>query len=408
MRQALKTFDPYLLLMAGIASFVGLVFVFDAGYARSVRDGSGPIPREFVLQIVWLGIAACAGVLASRLRVETLAHVGKALWAWTLALLVLAIVPGIGYEMGGAHRWIKIGPLTIQPAEIAKLTVILYLAYVLATRKSWPSRIKAAKSTQDWLDRIVVPKFQRFWPGLVALVGIGLIAIEPDLGTAAVVAFIAWVMFAIGGATRKSMVLGTLACLAMCWVAVRMEPYRLERITNHNARWTKAQIDSVGFQTAQAEIGIASGSFGGVGFTAGRVKHIIPAPTTDFITATIAEETGFVGWLAVAVLLGAMTVRLFQLAMKSATRYGAYVVAGVATWIGIQSVVNMTMANGFLPAIGIPLPFVSSGGSSLVALWLALGISQAAMKPATQRKEEPVHEADRHGWRHRRTRLSGA
>jgi cell division protein FtsW len=401
-------FDPALFIMSIAASIAGWIFIFDAGYARSLRIGLGAIPREFLMQVAWLPIAVGVGFAVSRVKVETLARWGKPLWWTTVALLLAVLLLGIGYEMNGAHRWFRIGPVTLQPAEFAKVTAILYVAAILATRKRWPAKIKPSRSFDSWMGTVAAAKFKRLWPAIAVLIGVGLIAIEPDMGTAAVVAVVAWVMFAVGRTTLKSMAIVTMLGLVMGWLVMKAEPYRMERINQHATRWSSSQIDDTGYQTVQAELGAAAGGFGGVGFTAGRVKHVIPAPTTDFIPATIAEELGLFGWLIVAGLLAAITVRLFQLAQRSSTSFGAYVLVGTGAWIGIQSVVNLSMANGTLPAIGIPLPFISSGGSSLVALWMALGISQAAMQPAAERAKEVEIEVDRHGWRDRRARVSGA
>jgi cell division protein FtsW len=254
---------------------------------------------------------------------------------------------------------------------------------------------------------VAVPKIKRFMPALWVLLAIALIAKEPDLGTAAILAATAFVLGIVGGVSRKSLVwVGVIGCLGAT-LFVYAEPYRLDRISNHLHRYDASNVDDVGYQTVQSELAMASGGLFGVGAGAGRAKHVLPARTTDFIPATIAEEFGFVGWLVVVGLLGALVIRLFLLAPRSPTRFGALVLYGVGTWIGVQSVTNLCMANGFLPAIGIPLPFLSSGGSSLLALWAALGVCQSALAPLPKPKEVPVAPGH-HGWRHRRPRLSGA
>jgi cell division protein FtsW len=164
-------------------------------------------------------------------------------------------------------------------------------------------------------------------------------------------------------------------------------------------------MDDLGYQTVQSEAGMAAGSLVGVGIGAGRAKHVMPAATTDFIMATISEETGLLGSLVVIGVIGLIVSRLWSLSRRSEDQFSSLVLGGTAAWIGIQTTVNVMMANGMLPAIGIPLPFISSGGSSLVALWAALGICQVV---APERVPvEARDEARTDGWRDRRTYLPG-
>jgi cell division protein FtsW len=257
------------------------------------------------------------------------------------------------------------------------------------------------------LDATFVPKLKRFLPAVWVFLGVILIEREPDLGTAAVVAFTTFVMFILGGVTWRSLVVGGALVLCGTFIMVKAQPYRMERILNHTQRWDAKNIDDIGFQTVQSELAQASGGIVGVGVGAGRAKHVIPATTTDFIMATIGEEFGLLGSVVVIGLLGALVARLLWLADRAKTRFGMLVLGGVGVWIGIQTCTNVMMANGLLPAIGIPLPFISSGGSSLIALWMAMGLCQAALRAVPVPKEAMV-EADRDRWRHGRARLSRA
>lgn len=180
----------------------------------------------------------------------------------------------------------------------------------------------------------------------------------------------------------------------------------MERITSHTARWSAKNVDDQSYQTVQSELAMATGGVLGVGVGAGRAKHVLPATTTDFIMATVAEEFGLVGALAVMAVLAGLVLRLLMLAQRTAAPFARLVLAGTACWLGIQSCVNIMMANGFLPAIGIPVPFLSSGGSSLVALWLVLGICNSVLAPSPAKEVGYAPRADR--WRDRRTRLSRA
>ena len=399
--------DPAMVFFAIAATVMGLIFVFDAGYARSLRDGRGLIPREFWMQCLFTIGALGAGWAASRIRIENWQKIARIGWWVTLGLLALVLIPGIGYKMNGAARWFKLGPITIQPAEFAKVAVILYLAAVFANRKAWPSKIKVPKSFALKLDNVWIPKLKRAMPAVWVAAGLVLIELEPDLGTGFIVALTAFALFWAGGVTKKS--LGW--CVALAAVAiflvVQLQPYRLERITKHFDRWSPSNVDGITYQTVQSELAMASGGLVGVGMGSGRAKHVMPAATTDFIASTVGEEFGFFGWIVVTGVLGGLTWRLVIRAQKAPTRFGQLTLLGVGAWIGGQTILNLMMANGTAPAIGIPLPFVSSGGSSLLALWIALGISQAALAPALVKEEAPI-ATDRHGWRDRRARLSRA
>lgn len=404
--RAIQRFDPYVLLLALICSVAGLLVIFDAGYARSMAAGRGVVPREFTMQAISLLVAAVAGILLANVGVRKLYRSAKAVW-WITFFSLAGLMTPLGYEMNGAVRWYKFGPVTIQPAEFAKVAAILFLAAALHKWKPWRPPAKRPRRWIHWIEKVGWPKIKRYAPALAVAVGIAMIVEEPDLGTGAVVAAIAWTLFAWGGASRRSMVLGTVAIAVLSMVAIKLEPYRWERIENHAHRWDPAHADDTGFQTVQSELAMASGGWTGVGLGAGRAKHIMPAATTDFVTATMAEELGLLGWTLMILPLAALSVRLLQLAPRAPTKFGMLVSVGTGAWLAIQSVVNIMMANGLMPAIGIPLPFYSSGGSSLIAIWLALGCSQAAMQPVEVRKEAAV-ETDRDRWRHGRTRLSGA
>jgi cell division protein FtsW len=401
-----KLRDPTLFWLAITLSALGLFFIFDAGYARSIQAGRGALSREFLIQIIALIFAIpLSCYIASKGLKRTLAW-SKLLWLLSLALLVLVEVPGIGHELNGATRWIKIGPILIQPSEFAKLTLVLYLAGALALRSPW-KQPKSIKDWPQWMDRVFVPKFKRLLPALWAVLAIVLIALEPDLGTAAILAVTAFAVSWAGGASKKSLIwFAAVGALAVGFLIFE-QPYRLERITNHMHRFEGSNLDEIGFQTGQSELAMAGGGIAGAGIGAGRAKHILPGATTDFMPTTIAEEFGFVGWLLVTGLLAALVMRILWLAGKAPTRFGGLVLFGIGTWLGVQSVTNLCMANGLLPAIGIPLPFLSSGGSSLIALWLALGACQAALAPQPSPKEVKVAPSHNR-WRHGRPRLSRA
>ncbi len=367
--------DPLLFGLCLLATLLGLFVVFDAGYARSLAKDGGMIPREFVMQVVFLVVSVPLGFFLGGIRADRWERAARPLWYATIVALIA--VELVGVSLNGARRWLGVGQFSLQPAEFAKLTAVVYLAVCLSNRKPWRQVRKPAKDFTRWLDKIAIPKFGRVWPFITVLVVAGLIEGEPDLGTAAVILATAFLMFLPGKVTKTSLLVGV-ACVALGgFVLVKKQPYRVERIVNHVHRWDKGVSDDAGYQTTQSEQGMADGGVFGVGIGRGRAKYFLPATTTDFIAATIGEETGLVGSLGVLALLGAIVLRLVTLARRARSEFGGLVLYGIAAWFGVQTCTNYMMANGFLPAIGIPLPFFSSGGSSLLALWAAVGVAQA-------------------------------
>lgn len=403
-----RKWDPVLLALCVVATGLGLLWIFDAGYARSLRSDHGAIPREFLVQVAFAAVGIFLALLMSTLRPIVYKQLARPMWL--VMLILLLVVAKFGHEMNGARRWIGYGFFSLQPAEFAKGAAVLYLGAILADRKLWPKKIPKRRDFIHWLETIGWAKVRRSLPAVWILLAAALIEMEPDLGTAAVLVTTAYVMLWVGGVSRKSLLVGTAFLAIIGYVVVVKEPYRLERFQNHIHRWEKGNIDDTGYQTVQSELAMASGGVGGVGLGSGRAKHLLPATTTDFVMATVAEETGLWGALVVLITLGAIVGRLLWLACRSTDRFSAMVQFGVAAWIGIQTCTNFMMANGFLPAIGIPMPFISSGGSSLVALWMAIGLSQSvrvsATKPSAVVHPEPDDPGD-HRWRDGRTHLSG-
>lgn len=398
--------DPVLFFLALAATGLGLLFIFDAGYPRSIASNHGMLPVEFRGQVFILAFALVMGAATSLVSAERWRKLAPLVWLLSFVALLLPWAPVIGVQMNHAQRWFRLGPVTVQPSEYAKAALVLYLAAAFAGRKAWPKNIKPARDWVHWLDKIAVPKFGRMWPGIFVLIAVAIVEKEPDMGTAAVLGVTAFALMWAGGVSGKSLVAAVVVACLGAGAMIAKEPYRLDRITQHSSRWSAQNIDETGYQTVQSELGMASGGVFGVGIGNGRAKHVIPAATTDFVMATVGEEMGFLGSIAVLAVLGALVWRLFWLARRAATPFAGLVLSGFGAWIGVQSCVNVMMANGLLPAIGIPLPFISSGGSSLVALWIAVGLCQAVLEPKTVK--EVSGAPSRYGWRDGRTRLSRA
>lgn len=411
-----KLSDPLGFGLGLVLTLCGLFFAFDAGYPRSIRLGTGPIPPEFKAQLVWLPIAILAYFGAIRFFSGRLQRSSFAIYAAVLIGVILAAVPHVQVIHNGAARWIGFSKFSIQPAEFAKVAVIVFLAAFLARyreRMDEQKGMKSRESDRDWAVRIASSAFVA---GSLVL-AILLIEREPDLGTASVIAVVGFLMWVMNGARFKAI----LIVLALAFVAgllmVRAEPYRLTRLTHQADKWAIANIDDSEYQSIQSEVMMSYGGIRGTGLGNGRTKQVIPAPTTDFMMSTVAEEFGLIGTLSVLGFLAFLTFHLWERAQTAKTAFAKNVCIGVALWLTIQGCVNLLQANGTIPSIGIPFPFLSTGGSSLVALWLGLGFAQASLAPEAVSKKVAQYavvnsgqgvenETDRNRRRHGRTRFS--
>lgn len=275
----------------------------------------------------------------------------------TVGILALVLVPAVGLKLNGARRWIDTGFFSFQPSEIAKLSLIVFLAWWIDKRAARPAA---------------------WWYGFIAFVAMmGLIAAlmiaEPDLGTFGVMASTALLMFFAGGARAKEiaglLVLGLLALGLVSYLA----PYRLDRLTVFLRPGTDPQ--GIGYQTRQAAIAIGSGGFWGTGYGASRQKYdILPEPVGDSIFAIVAEEFGFLGSVVILSFYLLFLWRGFSIARYAPDSFGRLVVIGITGAVVFQALIHIGAVSGILPLTGIPLPFISFGGTALVIMLTGLGI----------------------------------
>lgn len=397
--------DPWLFWTCLAVSLAGLVAIWDAGYART--QGS-VFPSELKNQAVYLVLALLVGWGCSRIPRKS--------WKWLgwvgLGLSVLALVavqlPGVGVSIGGAQRWIGIGRFTIQPSEFIKLAAVMFLAATMAAHAPWEEPRKAFKNFGEKLDRVYWPKLKRGLPFFLVVLLAAAVERQPDLATGAMIVACGLGIIVVAGVSRKSLLLLGVAGALLVGFAVIDEPYRLERFKVHAARWEAENRMDGGYQTVVSETALARGGFFGVGIGNGIAKHRLPAPTTDFVLATVGEEFGLIGVLAFVGMLGVATWRFFWLALRAPDAFGRLALVGMGVWVGVQTCTSVMMVNGALPPIGIPLPFVSYGGSSLLALWMGVGLSMSMAPQQTQKKEVEQPATGSYGWRDRRPRVPSA
>jgi cell division protein FtsW len=371
----------------------GAVMVFSASSARSLlADGGGDgfyyLKRTVVfaaLGLVVLRLASTRGMRAARLLTPLML-------ATALVLLLAVLVPGVGRGVNGAQRWLGGGLFQFQPSELAKLAVVLYGAHLLAAH---PKRARTLKGLAPFL--VVV--------GLAA----ALIAKEPDLGTTVVMTFaVSCVLFTAGVRLRTLAPVGAAIALVGL-VMVASHPYQQERLTGFLN--PGADTSGTGFQGTQATIAVGSGGVFGVGLGESVQKaSYLPEAHTDMIAAVVGEETGFAGMMVLIGLFGIFGYAGFRAAHRARDRYSKLVAAGLTSLIMAQAAVNLFAVLGLAPLTGVPLPFVSYGGSSLVLTLAAAGLilNVAARPAASATRRRPSTGSQRSSRGARSTAAGGA
>ena len=341
-----------ILVTLGLVAF-GLVMVFSATSA-SAALGEGDPMRFLVKQGLYAGAGLILLAVFTRVDYHALRPLAPLLLvvAFVGCVAVLAVAPSIN----GAQRWFLVGPISIQPAEIAKLAVLVWACAVLSRRP-----------TPTTLGELLRPV------GIVVTIFGGLIVIEPDLGTTiALFVMIAGILL-VSGVPVRLFALATTLALGAGFLAIWMEPYRRERLFSFLDPWKDAQ--GAGFQNVQAIIGMGSGGITGEGLGQGIQKvNFLPEAHTDMIFAVVGEELGFVGSSIVIAAFAVFAWAGFRVALQCRDPFGKRLAAGITTLICGQAAVNLGAVLGIAPLTGIPLPFVSYGGSSLLVLLCSVGV----------------------------------
>jgi len=336
---------------------IGIVMVYSASAVvaqAQYHDSAWFLKRQLLYTAIGLaGMSVAWRLHYAKLRLATLP-----LLALTCVSLGLVLLPHIGREAGGARRWLALaGPLNFQPAELAKLAIILYLANFLANR---------GERTREFGAGLLPPFI------VLAALAVPVIK-QPDLGSALVLVLITFVLLFIGGARLRHLAAaGAFAACAV--VAVIMHAgYRAHRLLAFLDPWKDPR--GTGFHIIQSLLAFGSGGVFGLGLGHSRQKFFyLPERHTDFIFSIIGEELGLIGTAAVIVLFAMVAVSAYRIASRTPDRYGALLTAGLVTMIVGQALLNIGVVSGLLPITGVPLPFISFGGSSLVLSYIAVGI----------------------------------
>jgi cell division protein FtsW len=322
--------------------------VFSSSYAFAGRS-------YLKTQSTWLALGVAAMLLMSRVPYWRLRR--HARFFLFLAVLLLVAVYLVGVEAGGARRWLQVGPVRLQPSEFAKIATILFLAWLVTERRN---RLRE-------FNRVV-------WPGTLVLgLVCALTAIEPDMGTAVTIFLAGLTVLFIGGAPLQHIIPVAVGAFALGIAAVRSTEYQWERVI----AWLNpdAASEAATYQVKHCVIAIGSGGLFGRGLGSGTEKLCyLPAPHTDSIFAVVGEELGLAGTLAVILVLWWLARQGFAVATQARDPFAAVVAAGIVAAITIQAALNIAVVTRSIPCTGLPLPFLSAGGSSLVVLMGAIGI----------------------------------
>ncbi len=374
--QSVLRLDPVLALLALALLLVGLVAITSASVSYADWHYQNP---WFHMQrhLMYIAVALAAAAVIYRVPQQFWLDTG---WMWlfaALALLILVLLPGVGKNVNGSQRWLPLGPFTLQPSEVAKLALVIYLAGYLVRQE--------AQVRSDW---------RGFVKPVLVLGSIAVLLLaEPDFGATVICAGTAFGMLFLAGVKLRHF----LALLALSLGALAAllydAPYRVQRLTAYTDPW--ADPFGAGFQLIQALIAFGRGEMLGVGLGNSVQKlFYLPEAHTDFVFAIWAEETGFVGSLAVIALYTGLIGRVLWIGRKAGAQrnpFGAYLCYGVSIVFAGQAFVNMGVASGLLPTKGLTLPFVSYGGTSLIVccamLALVLRIQRDLEEPRGSRTQ---------------------
>jgi cell division protein FtsW len=354
--------------LVGLIAF-GVVMVYSASavYAnRMYGDGS----HFLIRQTIFAAIAFVVLATTSRIDIGLLRRFTYPILLIAVVLMVVVAL-GFGRSVGGATRWLRVGPVNVQPAELAKLAMVLWLVHSLAKKAH-----RVRTFSIGFLPHVLVM-------GLLMLLCLA----QPDFGSAVMIALLTFVVLFAAGAKAGYLLGGILVALPIGYAAIASSPYRMRRITAFLEPFEHRQ--GAGYQITESLMSFGSGGWTGVGLGDGRQKLLfLPEAHTDFVSAIVGEELGFLGVATLCLAFVWVVLRGLRAAWRSHDEYAGYLAAGMTLFIGLQAFTNLAVAMGLLPTKGLALPFVSYGGSSLLvnaaAAGLILNVSRFAVEPAEE------------------------
>ncbi len=361
-QHAKPEYDRALLWSVLLLLCFGLVMVYSASIAIAAGNRLMGYQETYFLvrHGIYVAVALVGGFLAFQVPLKIWQEFAPWLFLAGILLLVVVLIPGIGREVNGSRRWLSLVVVNLQPSELMKLFAVMYAADYTVRKAAYMDNFKRG-----------------FLPMLIVMLLVGALLLrEPDFGAFAVITAIAMSALFLGGLHWKQLA-GLVAMLVVGFVLVIWtSPYRLQRVIGFMDPW--ADPFGKGYQLSHALIAFGRGEWFGVGL-GGSVEKLfyLPEAHTDFLLAVIAEELGFVGVCAVLTMFAWVVVRAFQIGKQAEDQdehFPALVAYGIAVWVGVQSIINMGVNMGVLPTKGLTLPFLSFGGSGIVANCVAIGV----------------------------------
>lgn len=346
----MRRFDLVLLSIVLLLTFFGLLILFDASSFIAFRDFND---KYYYLreQSVWLVLGLCGLTFFSFFDYHKLYYLALPILIVAIVMLLLVFVPGIGVYVLGARRWINLGIFILQPAEFVKLGLAIYLAAWFSTKEK---------------GRFIA------FSALVGFVLL-LVMLEPDMGTASVILAEAMVVYFISGGNIMHFVLMAPLLAIVGFILIKLEPYRAARLATYLD--FNQSLHSTSYHVRQILIALGMGGLSGVGLGNSLQKYAyLPENATDSIFAIFAEEFGFIGGLLLIGCYVVLVWRGFLIAGKAKDAFGKLLACGITTYLGVQTIINLGAQTALIPLTGIPLPFISYGGSALVVSLCAIGI----------------------------------
>ncbi len=373
-----KPTSAYYLLLVSAASLtgLGLVMVLSASSIHSLETSGSSFSIVF-RQFVFLIIALPIGIISSRIPIRTWKFIARFSFLGSILLLLLLQIPGMGNTVNGNTNWIEFGPIVFQPSEFAKFFMILWAGSMLAKQE-------AVKNPRSNVIIILVPTFF----AIMVLVMLG-----NDLGNAAIFAAILVSLLFVSGIQLRYIGVTSLLGLSLVAALIVTVPNRMRRLLVVMHPFSPEFYKLSGWQPAHSLMGLASGGLFGVGLGASRQKWgNLAEAHTDFIFSVIGEELGLIGTVGVLLLFAALLLAIFRISIRATDPMARYASAGIGCWIAVQVVLNIGSATSLLPVVGVTLPLLSYGGSSLIATYLALGfvVGAALRDPALSPKRKVI------------------
>jgi len=348
--------DMWLFGAAVILLSAGVVMVYSASAivaADRFRD-----PYFFLKRQVFWALLGAGGLwLALRVDYRRLERFVLPTLIVAAVLLVVVLIPPIGQAINGTRRWIRLGPVSFQPAELAKLALVLYLAAFLARKR---------EALEDFRRGLLPPL-------LVSGVLAALVLLQPDLGNCVTLVALTFALLFLAGSPVRHLGWALAPAVPLVALAVWVAPYRIRRVTAFIDPWSDPR--GSGFQIIQSWLAFGNGGLVGQGIGASRQKlFYLPEAHTDFIFAVVGEELGFLGAVAIVLLFTVLVWRGLRVGLRAPEPFGAYLALGITMLIATQTLVNLGVVTGLLPTKGLPLPFISFGGSALVMTMTSTGM----------------------------------